>query len=705
MLPHTSPHSARAIGLTDGANDAPEPPPQPHSERESQPEPEPEPQPWQFYLPTKFDESTGEAVQFPAFGWQNNAQRVALELGLVPRDIRDKQKHGQDRVVCAIMQPYHLFREYYLGRMNNRNCWTTKFFGLADMCEKLLMAKYFNDLAPLLGADCSLLHTAPKTFVLPAEREQLREFMQCTAAAGGSGSAEPRTMIVKPGGGSQGKGIFITDSLEDLEQEADHAAVAQEYIARPLLLDGLKFDLRVYVIVVGIGAQQQVYIAEEGLARFCTKAYSPPSGTIRESDWARDVLRAHLTNTAANKGSEEYDLNASKRKMSTVLQQLCEAGERGLLEFAFTEAAFWEQLEHIVQSWLALMRPIMGLTFRQASKAARSAALSRRKKSQGIRAFMAAQRAAAAGAAGAADPTTAPEGAQTHKEKGKTEGKQKAGGAAAGAYSDYEDYLLKCRSAQVLGFDVMLDASGKLHLLEVNNSPSLSTEEIVRVSPSGAEAEGAESEGAESDGAESVCTDVACEYSEGGSVPHIHHEGPLDRCIKTPVIEALLRLVRRQHDAAAAAAAATAGDGAGDGSGDRPDECKVCLGVRQLKKSDPATVPAVATVEKSLKLLEAAYCNHFLDTDDVGPSGWPSSCLLSFSQPVSFHLPDSFRAALVSLSTAELAEDADVDPESKTVDGMITKWDQRMKQVGRVLMQCAQPTHAARVCLSSRSSN
>eukprot|EP01046_Picozoa_sp_COSAG06_P092950 COSAG06_NODE_39155_length_415_cov_4.212025_1_plen_65_part_01 len=65
MLPHTSPHSARAIGLTDGANDAPEPPPQPHSERESQPEPEPEPQPWQFYLPTKFDESTGEAVQFP----------------------------------------------------------------------------------------------------------------------------------------------------------------------------------------------------------------------------------------------------------------------------------------------------------------------------------------------------------------------------------------------------------------------------------------------------------------------------------------------------------------------------------------------------------------------------------------------------------------------------------------------------------------
>ena len=52
-------------------------------------------------------------------------------------------------------------------------------------------------------------------------------------------------------------------------------------------------------------------------------------------------------------------------------------------------------------------------------------------------------------------------------------------GRAATATADYQAFLRKCKTAQVLGFDVMLDAAGKMHLVEVNNSPSLSTEEIV----------------------------------------------------------------------------------------------------------------------------------------------------------------------------------------------------------------------------------
>jgi hypothetical protein len=36
-----------------------------------------------------------------------------------------------------------------------------------------------------------------------------------------------------------------------------------------LLLDGYKFDLRVYVLVVGIDPIQ-AFVCEEGLARFCT---------------------------------------------------------------------------------------------------------------------------------------------------------------------------------------------------------------------------------------------------------------------------------------------------------------------------------------------------------------------------------------------------------------------------------------------------
>jgi hypothetical protein len=120
MPAHTSPYTARAIGLTEAADGDVAAPAEMctstgRADDSQQLEAEMQPR-WQFYLPTKFDEGSSEIVQFPAFGWQTLVQRVALELGMEQRDIKGKEKHGNDRVVCAIMQPYHLFREYYLAR-------------------------------------------------------------------------------------------------------------------------------------------------------------------------------------------------------------------------------------------------------------------------------------------------------------------------------------------------------------------------------------------------------------------------------------------------------------------------------------------------------------------------------------------------------------------------------------------------------------
>ena len=58
------------------------------------------------------------------------------------------------------------------------------------------------------------------------------------------------TYILKPSSGAMGRNIHLVQLPEHIPQDAAlEGAVAQQYIDRPLLLDGRKFDCRVYVLV------------------------------------------------------------------------------------------------------------------------------------------------------------------------------------------------------------------------------------------------------------------------------------------------------------------------------------------------------------------------------------------------------------------------------------------------------------------------
>jgi hypothetical protein len=99
--------------------------------------------------------------------------------------------------------------------------------------------------------------------------------------------------------------------------------VIQRYLDDPLLVDGLKFDLRVYVVITGTNPVK-AFVCSEGLARFCTEPYEKPT-----KDNFKNFFM-HLTNYSINKHSEIYEEsenildpnNAHKRTLTSLYKTL-----------------------------------------------------------------------------------------------------------------------------------------------------------------------------------------------------------------------------------------------------------------------------------------------------------------------------------------------------------------------------------------------
>ena len=77
----------------------------------------------------------------------------------------------------------------------------------------------------------------------------------------------------------QGRGIKLVQCASGLQQALKELAgvefIASKYLHKPLLVNGFKFDLRVYVLVLACDPLR-VFIYREGLVRFCTEKYKAP---------------------------------------------------------------------------------------------------------------------------------------------------------------------------------------------------------------------------------------------------------------------------------------------------------------------------------------------------------------------------------------------------------------------------------------------
>jgi Tubulin-tyrosine ligase family len=126
----------------------------------------------------------------------------------------------------------------------------------------------------------------PECYIWPREKELIRE---------GFLSDPGQPWVVKPAGSCQGKGIYITKRFEDLPGEvtgsSDHCWVVERYIDNPMLIDGRKFDLRVFVVVTSF-RPLKVYVHREGLVRFASERYTNSSYSDKF---------VHLTNYSVNK--------------------------------------------------------------------------------------------------------------------------------------------------------------------------------------------------------------------------------------------------------------------------------------------------------------------------------------------------------------------------------------------------------------------
>lgn len=199
-------------------------------------------------------------------------------------------------------------------------------------CLKRLIGKY-------QAADKRLRHVfdiIPLTFLLPKEYVRfVHAFQERSAHLKRRGRSEDSNIwIMKPVALSRGRGISLVNDLSHVIY--GDQVVIQEYIAAPRLLDGYKFDLRLYVLVTSFNPLE-AFIYDEGFVRLCTRPY-------QDNDISN--LFVHLTNSSLQKDNSTVNTGRANRvTLQEAIRKECDVAEEAETGGTKTSLAYlWKRL-------------------------------------------------------------------------------------------------------------------------------------------------------------------------------------------------------------------------------------------------------------------------------------------------------------------------------------------------------------------------
>ncbi|XP_038000618.1 tubulin polyglutamylase TTLL7 isoform X2 [Motacilla alba alba] len=211
------------------------------------------------------------------------------------------------------------------------------FPGMGEICRKDFLARNMTKMIKSQPQEYSFI---PRTWIFPAEYTQFQNYVKELKK-----KRRQKTFIVKPANGAMGHGISLIRNGEKLQAQ-DHLIV-QEYLDKPFLMEGYKFDLRVYILVTSCDPLK-IFLYHDGLVRMGTEKYHPPS------DSNLSQLYMHLTNYSVNKHNEHFERDETEDKGSKrSIKWFTEFLETNNLDVS----KFWSDISELVVKTLIVAEP------------------------------------------------------------------------------------------------------------------------------------------------------------------------------------------------------------------------------------------------------------------------------------------------------------------------------------------------------------